>query len=138
MRREPPALRLDGGANLRHDAGEYRPLATTRSELPVIRRCIPLAAALALAACASGPGNWTKPGATDESTAFDADESEFIADAASLSKAAQSDNTYIGVSATGQATTTQLPGTESLSFMERADAFERCMAGRGYRRAAVN
>ena len=104
----------------------------------MIRRSIPLAAALALAACASGPGNWTKPGATDESTAFDVDECEFIAEAASLSKAAQSDNTYIGVSATGQATTTQLPGTESLSFMERADAFERCMAGRGYRRAAGN
>ena len=108
----------------------------------MIRRCIPFAAVLVLAACAGGAGNWTKPGATDESVAFDVDDCEFIAQAVSLSKAARSDNTYIGVSTDSAGnttfTTTQLPGTETLSFMEQADAFERCMAGRGYRRPAGN
>ncbi len=95
-----------------------------------------LAAAGALAACGSGGGAWTKVGASEEMVAYDVNECEFYAQAVSLAESAQSDNTYIGVSPTGDIVTTQVPGSDALRYMRQGDAFAGCMASRGYSQAA--
>ena len=96
-----------------------------------------LAAAVTLAACASGSGGWTKENVTAEAMAADVDECDFIGQAAALSAVNRSDSTYTGVSSTGQLSTTQLPGAGALSYMEQGDAFAKCMKARGYKRNAA-
>ena len=96
-----------------------------------------LAAAVTLAACASGSGGWTKANVSPETMAVDRDECDFIGQAAALSAANRTKSTYVGVSAGGQLTKTQLPGTGALSFMEQGDAFAKCMTARGYKRTAA-
>ena len=96
-----------------------------------------LAAAVTLAACASGSGGWTKQNVTAEAMAADVDECDFIGQAVALSTANRSKNTYVGVSASGQLTKTQLPGTGALSFMDQGAAFAKCMKARGYKRTAA-
>ncbi len=96
-----------------------------------------LAAAVTLAACAGGSGGWTKANVTAEALAADVDECDFIGQAAALSAASRSSNTYVGVTSTGQMTTTQLPGTSALSYMAQGDAVAKCMQARGYNRKAA-
>ena len=96
-----------------------------------------LAAAVTLAACAAGSGGWSKANVTAEAMATDMDECDFIGQAAALSAANRTKNTYVGVSSTGQLTTTQLPGADALSFMEQGNAFAKCMRARGYKRKAA-
>ena len=95
-----------------------------------------IAAAVALAACAGPSGKWTKAGVGEEARAADLDQCEFVGQAAGLS-AIQSNDTYVGVSSTGQLTKTQIPGAGALSYMKQGDAFARCMSARGYKRTAV-
>ena len=104
-------------------------------------RIPPIAAVLAafvLAACAGPSGGWTKVNASPEQMALDFDECQFFGQAAGLSAANQANDTYIGVSGSGQLTKTNLPGAGALGFMEQSDVFEKCMKARGYRRAAAN
>ena len=105
--------------------------------LPSLAHAVLLAAAVTLAACASGSGGWSKANVTAEAMAADVDECEFFGQAAALSAASRTKNTYVGVSSTGQLTTTQLPGTGALSFMEQGKAFAKCMTARGYKRTAA-
>ena len=95
-----------------------------------------LAAAGALAACGSGGGAWTRAGASEEMVAYDVNECEFYAQAVSMAESAQSNETYIGVSPTGDVVATQAPGTDALRYMRQGNAFVRCMASRGYGQAA--
>lgn len=96
-----------------------------------------IAAAVALAACAGTSQKWTKAGVGEEARAVDLDQCEFVGLSAGLSVANQSNDTYVGVSSSGQLTTTQLPGAGALSYMEQGDAFARCMKARGYKRSAA-
>ena len=93
--------------------------------------------AAVLTACAGSSGKWTKANVTAEAMATDVDECDFIGQAAALSAISRSDNTYVGVSPTGQLTKTQLPGIGALSYMEQSAAFARCMESRGYKRTAA-
>ncbi len=102
-----------------------------------VAHAVLLAAAVTLAACASGSGGWSKANVTAEAMAADLDECAFIGQAAALSAANRSTSTYVGVSATGQLTTTQLPGAGALSYMEQGKAFDKCMTARGYKRVAA-
>ena len=97
------------------------------------RQILPLAAALALAACTTSSGSWVRLGTPPEQQEIDVAECETYADAVSLAATASSDSTYLSVTVSG-VTQVQIPGTESQQFMDRADAFERCMSGRGYKR----
>ncbi len=97
-----------------------------------------LAAAVTLAACASGSGGWTKANVTAEAMAADVDECEFFGQAAALSSASRSSSTYTGINTqTGGITKTQLPGAGALSYMEQGEAFDKCMTARGYKRVAA-
>ena len=96
-----------------------------------------LAAAFALAACAGASGKWTKAEVSEEARAADLEQCEFVGQAAGLSAVGQSNDTYVGVSSTGQLTTTQLPGIGALGYMKQSDAFARCMEAHGYKRTAV-
>ena len=93
-----------------------------------------LAAAVALAACAGASQKWTKAGIGAEARATDLEECQLFGQAAGLSAVNQADNTYVGISSTGQLTTTQLPGASALGYAAQGDAFARCMESRGYRR----
>lgn len=99
-------------------------------------RAVLLVAAFALAACAGTSGKWTKAGIGAETRATDLEECRLFGQAAGLSAINQADNTYVGISSTGQLTTIQLPGTGALSYAEQGDAFTRCMESRGYRHTA--
>lgn len=103
------------------------------SRRPLGVLCRTTACAVALSACVTTASHWEKPGATEESVAFDKNECEFYAQAVSFAESAQSNDTYIGVNAQGQIVSTQLPGADSQRYMRQADAFDRCMASRGYR-----
>lgn len=92
--------------------------------------------AMALSACVTTSTRWDKAGSTEESIAFDTNECEFYAQAVSMAESAQSNDTYIGVNAQGQIVSTQMPGADSLRFMRQGEAFDRCMASRGYRTVA--
>ena len=70
------------------------------------------------------------------SSAYDVSECEFYAQAVSMAESAQSNDTYIGVSPTGDVVATQVPGTDALRYMRQGNAFARCMASRGYSQAA--
>ncbi len=107
------------------------------------RQILPLAAALALAACTPSSGSWVKLGVPPEQQEIDVAECETYANAISLAATTSSDSTYTGVAVTTTAsgdivgvTTTDVtsPGMETGQFMDRADVFERCMSGRGYKR----
>lgn len=100
-------------------------------------RAVLLVAAFALASCAGTSGKWTKAGIGEEARATDLEECQLFGQAAGLSAINQADNTYVGISSTGQLTTTQLPGTGALGYAEQGDAFARCMKSRGYRRTAA-
>ena len=103
------------------------------------RQILPLAAALALAACAPSSGSWVKPGVPPEQQEFDVAECETYANAISLVGTTSSEATYSGVTVsgdTGDVATTDVtsPGLVAGQYMDRADALERCMSGRGYKR----
>ena len=110
-----------------------------RNSLPrgAAARIACIAAAVALAACTGPSGKWTKANVSPEAMAADVDECEFFGQAAGLSAINRTRNTYVGVSAGGRLTKTQLPGTGALSFMEQGDAFAKCMTARGYKRTAA-
>ncbi len=110
------------------------PLAGAMRRFAVPLVC--LAAAGVLAACGSAGGAWARVGADEETVAYDVNECEFYAQAVSMAESAQSSETYIGVSPTGDVVATQLPGTDALRYMRQGDAFARCMASRGYSQAA--
>ena len=92
---------------------------------------------LILAACAGASGKWTKAGVGEQVMATDLDQCEFVGLASGLAATKQQDNTYTGISASGQMTTTQLPGAGALSYAEQSDAFARCMKARGYTRTVA-
>ena len=100
------------------------------------RAALLVAAVFFLAACAAGGASWSKDGVSSETMATDVDECEFFGQTAALSAANQTSTTYSGVSATGQVTTTTVPGAGALSYMNHGEAFARCMTARGYKRSA--
>lgn len=53
-----------------------------------------------------------------------------------MAESAQSNDTYIGINAQSQIVSTQIPGADSFRYMRQADAFDRCMASRGYHSVA--
>ena len=84
-----------------------------------------LAAAVTLAACASGSGGWTKAGVSEDARAADFEQCELFGQAKGLS-AIKSDELYDEIA------------EGALSFMEQGDAFARCMEARGYKRPAAS
>ena len=106
---------------------------------PKRRGLYALAGVLALAACASGGagGNWMRAGASAEDIKRDYAECQLAGQAASLSLQSRSQSTYVGVSATGTATTQTMPGAQSLQFLDQQQGFKRCMMGRGYKRGSA-
>ena len=114
-----------------------------------VRTVLLAAAVVALAACASSSGEWTKTAAytdTPDTMAADLEECKFFGQAASLSAINQPDDTYTGVSLARGGdgafsitvnATTHFPGAGTLGYAAQGDAFASCMEARGYMQATA-
>jgi len=89
-----------------------------------------------LSACVTTSSHWDKPGSTEETIDFDANECEFYAQAVSMAESAQSNETYVTVNSQGQIVSSQMPAADSIRFMRQSEVFYRCMKSRGYRSVA--
>lgn len=106
---------------------------TSATRLPR-RAAIACLAAGALAACGGGVAPWTKAGASEAMIANDFDECEVFAQAVSLAESTRSSDIYFEVTPAGDIVASPLPGVDSLRYMRQVEAFEHCMASRGYSR----